>query len=279
VDAVLRIIVDHEPRALRLRLSELHGGHYVWTQRNLGENYWEATILRTAPLGADATPGEAVLHSSWLCNGLEPSARKRMAAAAAIRHFLTGMAISEQGERWPYLGLVSHGSVVATVCTDSGRDYCLFEASPFDVFGELQALDTGVTIARYDAGASDTEVMLLPRDIVLETADADGRFARRLATICAQRGRLLHEMLYARIAKPTIARLAAIILPYATRTDGFGAALAPLTSMTQSQLARAAGTVKDVTGRDLAILHAAGAIKLRAGRISQIDEARLRAFL
>jgi CRP-like cAMP-binding protein/uncharacterized protein (DUF2249 family) len=278
-NGLLRIVVDHEPRALRMWLSEVHGGQYVWTQRNLGDNYWEATIEKTVPLGAAATPNEVALHSSWLCNAIETGARKRLAAGAVLRRIAAGMTIAEQGTQWPYIGLVIRGSVMATVSTDAGRDYTLYQTSPFDVFGELQALDTGVTIARFEAGTPAAEILMLPRDLVLELADKDGQFAHRLATICAQRGRLVHELLYARIAKPTITRLAAAMLPYAIRSDGFEAALPPLPGMTQSQLAHAAGTVKDVIGRDLATLHAAGAIKLRSGRVAQINEARLRTFL
>lgn len=49
--------------------------------------------------------------------------------------------------------------------------------------------------------------------------------------------------------------------------------------MTQSDLARSAGTVNDVVGRDLAVLQAAGAVDLSYGRVVRIDEVRLREFL
>jgi uncharacterized protein (DUF2249 family)/CRP-like cAMP-binding protein len=277
--AALGIIVDHEPRALRVRFSELHPGCYVWAQRNLDEDYWEVTVRRVAPLGKDAEPNEALLHCSSLFNELPETARKRLAQAAIPRVLDAGATVVEQGTLWPYLGLVAAGSVISVVSTDAGRDYALDETFASDVFGEIQALDTGVTIARYEAGQEETSILLLPRDLVLELADGDGHFARGLATACAQRSRLLHEMLYARVSKPTISRLAATILPYSTRNDGFSKALQPLPWMTQSQLARAVGTVNDVVGRDLAALQAAGAVDLRNGRIVRIDEARLRHFL
>jgi CRP-like cAMP-binding protein/uncharacterized protein (DUF2249 family) len=275
----VRIIVDHEPRALRLHLSEVRAGHYVWTQRNLGEDYWEATIKRVAPLSDVAHPYEALLHRTSLFTDLRLPARKALAQAAVQRHFVAQTTIVEQGTAWPFIGLVVSGSVTSMVGTDAGRDYCLFEAFPFDIFGEIQVLDTGGTIARYEAGREETTILLLPRNVVLDLADNDGRLSRRFAEVCAQRARLLHEMLYARMTKPTINRLAAAILPYATRTEGFAKALQPLPSMTQGQLASLAGTVKDVVGRDLAALQAAGAVDLSGGRITRIDEARLRSFL
>ncbi len=274
----LRIIVDHEPRAFRLRLGAMHAGHYVWAQRNLDEDYWEATITRVAPL-VGATLREAALHCSALFTDLPREARRTLAQATFERSFHAGESVVEQGTAWPYVGLVTAGSVAAVVNTDAGRDYYLYYAFPSDVFGEIQALDTGVTIARFVARATETEVLLLPREPLLELAETDGKFMRRLATVCAQRARLTHEMLYARATKSTIARLAATILPYATPVDGTARALQPLPSMTQSELASAAGTVKDVVGRDLATLRAAGAIDLRGGRVAGIDEAKLRAFL
>jgi len=275
----VRVIVDHEPRALRLRLAEAHVGRYVWSQRNLGEDYWEATIRRVAPLTDATHPHEALLHCTALFGDLRPSARAVLARAALQRDFSAGSTIVEQGSSWPYVGLVVSGRVSSTVGTEGGRDYHLYEASPSDIFAEIQALDTGSAIARYQAGEQETTILLLPRDVLLGIADNDGRLSRRFAEVCAQRARLLHEMLYARITKPTLSRLAAAILPYATRTEGLANTLQPLPSMTQSQLACLAGTVKDVVGRDLAALQAAGAIDLRGGRVARIDEARLRSFL
>jgi CRP-like cAMP-binding protein len=214
-----------------------------------------------------------------LFTDLGASARKMLAEAAVQRVYRTGATVVDRGTSWPYFGLVTSGSVTSMVSTDAGRDYCLYVAFPADVFGEIQALDTGVTIARYDAGAPKTTILFLPRSLVLDLADNDGKFARRLAAVCAQRARLLHEMLYARVAKSTITRLAAVILPYAERTEGFAKSLQPLLSMTQRQLACAAGTVKDVVGRDLAALHAGGAVELCNGRVVRVNEARLRDFL
>jgi hypothetical protein len=98
--------------------------------------------------------------------------------------------------------------------------------------------------------------------------------------MCAKAGYMYHcSIFYVRVTKPTITCLAAVILPYAERTGGLAKSLQPLPSMTQSQLACAAGTVKDVVGRDLAKLPAAGVVALSSGRIVRINEARLRNFL
>jgi CRP/FNR family cyclic AMP-dependent transcriptional regulator len=277
--ASLRIIVDHEPKAMRLRLDAVHTGRHVWAQRKLGDDLWEATVMRVAPLASGAMPNETILHCSPLFTGLDTSARQSLARAACERLVDVGECIAEQGTIWPYVGLVVAGSVAGEVITDGGRGYNLYTAYPCDIFGEIGAIDCGSTVARFVASTAQTLILLLPRDLVLELADADGTFARRLATICAQRARLTHEMLYSRVTKSTLARLAAALLPYATRATGPTRALDPLPSMTQSELASAVGTVKDVVGRDLSALRDAGAVDLRGGRVVRIDVAKLRTFL
>jgi CRP-like cAMP-binding protein len=113
-----------------------------------------------------------------------------LARAACERFVDLGECTVEQGTIWPHVGLVVAGSVAGEVNTDSGRGYYLYTAYPYDIFGEIGAIDCGSTVARFVASAAQTVILLLPRDLVLEFADADGRFGSRLATICAQRARL-----------------------------------------------------------------------------------------
>lgn len=275
----LKVILDHEPLGLRRWLGEVYAGRYIWTQRNLGENYWQATVQRTALTLKDASSVTFALRSSWTCSVLTERALERLSVAAVRRSVAADETVAAQGENWAHFGVVTRGSVIASVGTDTGREYTVYESVPFDLFAEVQALDAGAAFARFDGGVGGADVLVLPRDLVLELADDDGRFARRLATTCAQRVRRLHEILYAQLTRPTIARLAAAILPYAVRAERAAPAMPPLPSMTQTQLARAAGTVKDVTGRDLATLASYGAIELRKGKIVRIDETRLRGFL
>jgi hypothetical protein len=58
----LRFVIDREPGALRVRFGELYAGSYIWTQRLLGENSWEATS--DAPVICRETLRTAVI-SVW----------------------------------------------------------------------------------------------------------------------------------------------------------------------------------------------------------------------
>jgi CRP/FNR family transcriptional regulator, cyclic AMP receptor protein len=275
----LRFVVDYEPRALRARFGELHAGSYIWTQRFLAENLWDVTIRRTGHPPATGGNSEATLACSPVFADLSPAARDALARGAVRRAVPRGTVIIEQGVSWPYFGLVASGSVAAIVSTRTGREYTLFEAVSADVFAVMQALDEGVTGAQYVATSSENCILMLPRPQVIDLARRDGSFALRLATSAAQQTRRIAALLNARVTKPTVARLAAILLPYATHSEHMAPASLPLPFVTQVQLASMVGTVKDVIGRDLAELRAAGALALRAGHIVRIDESRLRAFL
>jgi CRP/FNR family transcriptional regulator, cyclic AMP receptor protein len=275
----LRVVVDHEPRQLRFRFNELYAGCYVWTQRYLGEGFWVAIIRCIARRAEPPDEREAVLACSPLFADVSTSDLAVLAERASQKIVAAGTVIVEQGSSWPYFGVVATGSVAAIVNTSTGRDYALFEALPSDLFGEVQALDGGASIARFVAASQGSTILMIPRASVVNLATRDGLFGIRLATLLAQRARLFGELLYARAAKPTIGRLAAAILPYATRSDSMAPALFPLSSMSQVELARIVGTVKDVVGRDLAELREAGALSLSGGRITNINESRLRPFL
>jgi len=275
----LRIIADHEPRPLRCRFGELYADNYVWTQRHLGENFWEATIRRITHQAKPLDESEAVLACSPLFADVSVNARRALAKVAIQRVVSAGAAIVEQGDSWPYLGVVASGGITGIVNTHTGRDYTTFETSPYDVFGVLGVLDAGLAFSRFVATSETNTILMLPRAAVLDMAKRDGYFACQLGAAAAQRARLLGELLYARITKPTIARLAAAILPYATKRGSMASALPSLSRMNQVQLARMTGTVKDVVGRDLVQLRSAGAVDLFRGRVISINDSKLQAFL
>lgn len=279
VGEAVRVVVDHEPRPLRLCLNDRFPGNYVWTQRFLGESSWEAWIRRTEFGLNTRSDHETVLSCSPLSAEISDRDRRLLLSDAVYKKIRAHEAVVEQGVCWPSMGVVISGTITATVGTETGRDYVLFEALPGDWFGELQALDGGVTIARFVAETGDSEVLLVPRTRIRTLAARDPRFASQLALMTAQRARLLSDLLYARVVKPTISRLAAAILPYATQPHGLAEAIPSLQSVTQIQLARTVGTAKEVVARDLAELKSAGAVRLQRGRVVAIDEARLRRFL
>nr|MDQ2663992.1 helix-turn-helix domain-containing protein [Candidatus Eremiobacteraeota bacterium] len=77
------------------------------------------------------------------------------------------------------------------------------------------------------------------------------------------------------LAQPAAARIAAVLLSYASPSDGLTPALPPLPTMTQPEIARLAGTVKEIVQRLLPKFDAEGAIRREGGRIVEVDRAKL----
>lgn len=176
-------------------------------------------------------------------------------------------------------GLLRSGTLAAVVGSANGRDRHLFDILPGDTVGDIETLDGGRTLARIAVTSAVAHVVLIPRGIVLSALLADGVFARRLATICAQRARSLGAQFLSHVAQPAISRVAAAILPYASPDVGLSPAFEPLQRMTQNQLAIIAGTAKEVAARAIAELEAAGVLQRTEGHIARIDRAKLQTYV
>jgi CRP-like cAMP-binding protein len=181
----------------------------------------------------------------------------------------------EQDAHWTYLGFLRSGALSAIIGSAIGRDQHLFDILPGDTLGDIETIDGGRTIARIAVTSAVAHVVVIPRGIVLSASLADAVFARKLATICAQRARMLSSHLSTHVAYPAIARVAAAILPYAAPDEGLVTPLEALQRITQSQLAVIAGTAKEVAARAVAELEAAGALERTQGHIARIDRAKL----
>lgn len=272
--ASLTVVTDHEPRPLRLQFDGWCGGRFVWTQRHLGVGRWEAAIQRIAPAPGPETVDDVLRRTAALADGRDET-RSALARYAIERAYEEGTPIVEQDAHWPYLGVVRTGTVAAIMGSPVGRDLRLFDVYSGETFGNVELLDGGRTVARFVATAAPTRVVLLPRGAVITAMNADAAFARRIATVCAQRVRALAEGYSARVAQPAIARVAAAILPFAPPTAGLSPSLEPLVRMTQIELAGIAGTAKEVAARAVAELETAGALRRLKGHIALVDREKL----
>jgi uncharacterized protein (DUF2249 family)/CRP-like cAMP-binding protein len=278
----LRLVNDHEPRPLRLQFEELRPGRFTWSARNLGNDRWEVEIRRIAAEPADGASATetiaAVLRRSALFGAMDSAERLRLAAQSSLRRFDHGAAITAQGEDWPHIGIVCEGTVAVIGGSAEGRELLLYEVLPLESFGEVSAVDDGATLGTATVVSRVAVVAFLPRPAFRRALERDEHLARSVALLCAQRFRLLAERLTAHVSQPTLARIAAAILPYAPPERGLAPSLPPLDLMSLTDLAIAAGTVREVAGRALIALEQAKAIERSRGRIVRVDRERLSAF-
>lgn len=268
----LLVVTDHDARPLHTELEQTRRFAYSWAQRRIGDRQWEITLRKMrAPVQGAASFMERspVFACATSASVAHLAARVRRAVIKRDR------AVVEQGIAWPYLGLVETGIVQAVLASDSGREQVLFDALPGDVFGEAALIDGGPTLVRYVAQTQGTTVLLFPVDAMRSRFQEDPALFEALADLNAQHTRDILDRFAMLLAQPAAARIAGVLLPYASPNTGLSPALPPLPSMTQADIARAAGTVKEIVQRLLPKFEAEGAIRREGGRIVALDRERL----
>jgi CRP-like cAMP-binding protein len=119
----------------------------------------------------------------------------------------------------------------------------------------------------------------VPFEALHEIAANEPELILSIAAATAQRNRTLASELAAQVSQPIIARVAAALLPYAAPERELHPALPPLPTMTQAQIAAAAGTVKEVAARAIAELERVQALRRERGHIRYLDRSKLLAMI
>ncbi|HVA36488.1 MAG TPA: DUF2249 domain-containing protein [Candidatus Dormibacteraeota bacterium] len=274
----LELSTDHEPRPLRYEFDHQREGRFVWSAQQLADDDWSVTIRRLKSQGRDGSLADFFARCAAF-EGAHPRTLAAFTAHAVERTVTRRESVNEQGALWPYLGVVREGTLGMIAGSANGRERLLFEYLPFETFGEIAVVDGGAALGRVAPPFGRARIVAIPRAAVLKQMEDDAAFARRMTLLCAHRGRALAERLELLAGRSTIERMARALLPYASPEQGISPALAPATRMSQSQLAVAAGTVREVAARALFELESAGAIELEGGRIARIDRAKLAVYL
>ncbi len=184
----------------------------------------------------------------------------------------------QQGVSWPYVGIVVVGIVQAMLVTSDGRELAMYDVLRGEVFGASAIVDTATSPLRYVARAEDTKIMLLPLPAVAELTRRNQMLANALNALIAQRLRRILDRFAQYASRPIMARVAEVLLAYASPKPGLADALPPLPSMRQVEIGIAAGAGKDMVYRAIAQLEGGGALSRENGRITRLDRSRLTEF-
>jgi CRP/FNR family cyclic AMP-dependent transcriptional regulator len=275
VGDTITYVTENEPRGLGTRIEQALSNQMRIEPLRVETDQWRVSLTRVEPSDAPQSQFDVLRRVAVFA---DLSDRRLERLLPFVREYVVrkGERISTDGDDGiPFLGIVWEG-VAALACTPIvGRDRTFYEIFPFEVFGEIELLDGGMAIGDIVAHSKRVRYIGVPhraiRDIAAEHPDV--LFA--LARSCAQRARSLAEALTAQAGQPIVARVAQALLPYAPADRGMVHAAAPLPTMTQSQLAAAAGTVKEVAARAIADLEERGALRRERGHIRYLNRALL----
>ena len=180
----------------------------------------------------------------------------------------------EQGLSWPYLGVVAAGVLQAVLTGESGRELGLYDVLADGIFGEISFVDGGLTVVRYVVATDSAAIVLIPADIVRIECAANPTLITALSGVATKRTRTILDRFASHLALPATNRVGNLLLEL-DEEGRSGGTSRRLSELTQVQLARMAGTVREVVQRVLAGFQSDGILQLEKGRVIKLDRERL----
>ncbi|HEV3195899.1 MAG TPA: DUF2249 domain-containing protein, partial [Candidatus Cybelea sp.] len=110
IGTALEINEETDPRALRNEMAQLRPGRFSWDARNLGGNRWTVRLERID----ENAGGETFLTHVTAFTSAKAGTVKELAEQMGERTYKSGDTIFDEGEAWPYLGIVKSGKVIYT---------------------------------------------------------------------------------------------------------------------------------------------------------------------
>lgn len=262
----------HELRPLRTRLEASYPDQYLWSQHMAGAQYWITRLKRLPKPSASMLD---VLRRSPLLAAASPGTLQTLAATSMQCTLTYDQSVVEEDAGWEAFGMVKTGKVAAIATSPDGREHTLYESLAYESFGELSAIDGGTAALRFSVKSDKACVLLFRKSAVEAALTRDPAFTRSLNALLAQRARLLVKRYTTQTTLPTVARVAAALLPHTPAGPGLQTVFGSMRDLTHRELASAAGTVKEVVCRALAELESAHAIQRLKGHIVRANRERL----
>jgi CRP/FNR family transcriptional regulator len=239
----------------------------------LGSNRWTVRLERID----ENAEGEAFLQHVAPFATAKANTLRELAAQMSERQFKAGETIFDEGEMWPYLGIVRHGKVILTLLSPDGKTHTLGERLTHDTLNDSGTFDQGGATTRAEA-LTDATLVTLPSEAVMHACRNDSELALGFLAAASQGRRRSIDTISDLAFAHVLQRVAKFLLGYARASVGMTRGLPGVENLSQAQIAAAAGTVRDMAARALLRLKNAGAVELDRGRVKAIDRARLDAF-
>jgi CRP/FNR family transcriptional regulator len=273
VGAILEINEETDPRALRNEMNQLRSGRFSWDARNLGSNRWTVRLERID----EHADGEAFLEHVQPFGSAKASTVKELGNQMSERSYRAGETIFDEGEMWPYLGIVKTGKAILTLLSPDGKTHTIGERLVHDTLNEGGTFDGGGATTRCEA-LTDVTLVTIPSEAIMHACRNDAELALGFLIAASQARRRSIDTIADLAFAHVLQRVAKFLLGYARTSVGMTRGLPGVEHLSQAQIAAAAGTVRDMAARALLRLKNAQAVELDRGRVKAIDRSRLEAF-
>ena len=172
IGSALEIGEETDPRALRNEMAQLRPGRFSWDARNLGSNRWTIRLERID----EHADGETFLTHVAAFTSAKGGTIKELASQLSDRSYRAGDTIFDEGEVWPYLGIVKSGKIIYTLLSPDGKTHTIGERLTHDTLNESGTFDGGGATTRAEA-LTDATIVTLPSEAVIHAARSDAELA------------------------------------------------------------------------------------------------------
>lgn len=201
---------------------------------------------------------------------------EKLVAAGQARLLPKGEVVARRGEPFDSFGILISGSLESRVLLKSGQRRLLHFLQPGEVFGMTTCCDGGPHVVDLIARGSETIVMLIQGSVVRSLCDEDPTLPMAFVHQLAFRGRELYERLISAASVELGARLARLIVGYAShhgvdKPEGRQIAF----KASQADFADMLGTSRQNVNIELFNFRGRGFIETRYSTITVLDFAGL----
>ena len=152
-------------------MAQLRPGRFSWDARNLGSNRWTIRLERIDE-NADSDT-----FFTYVAPSLRPRPHpQRAGEPGSERAYRAGDTIFDEGEVWPYIGIVKSGKVIYTLLSPDGKTHTIGERLTHDTLNESGTFDGGGATTRAEA-LTDATIVTLPSEGLIHAARNDAELA------------------------------------------------------------------------------------------------------
>jgi uncharacterized protein (DUF2249 family) len=269
--ASITLITEQEPRALSSRVTQDRPDRFVVETRRVASRVWQLRLTHRQGEGSDRNSSVQHIGRCPAFATLDAGVREELAAAALWQTGRRGQTLVAENADWTFIGMVTEGIVARANGGGRERERILYEIFPYELFGVAEYFDRGFKMARIAVFSKSARVLKVPWDVVSRVAARYPELTNALGIVMAQRVRILADSLSVQGSLSILGRIARVLLPYAMPERGLVPASTSLSTITQSQIAAAGGTVKEVAARAIAELESRNALRREHGHIRYLD--------
>jgi CRP/FNR family transcriptional regulator, cyclic AMP receptor protein len=228
---------------------------------------------------ADTSDRIALLRHVRVFAGLSEEDLEAIAEVSVSRRYDAGEVVFREGDGGDTCYIVRSGLARAVRQHSDGRSITLSHFGPGDIFGELAMFDEEPRSATVDV-IDEVEVVAIPGRDMQRLMREHSEIAVKLNAALAQRLRATNERLARQSFQTVQSRVAAVLAQMvATARSGNEGESDVVIALTQSDLAKLAGSSRESASRFLASLERSGVITQGRGRLTVHDPGALEGYV